>query len=78
MRDGVGSSSMMTAASTALAAVVPKHSETVLSFAAASQLLTSFIGTYIMYFLAVPLQKFMYVHITHVLDHKREVYPEHD
>lgn len=71
MSSGVGSSSMMTAASTALAAIVPQHSETVLSFAAASQLLTSFIGTYIMYFLAVPLQRFLYVHITKVLDHKK-------
>ena len=78
MSSGVGSSSMMTAASTALAAIVPDHSETILSFAAASQLLTSFIGTYIMYFLAVPLQKFMYIHITHLLDNKKEEYPEHD
>lgn len=78
MSSGVGSSSMMTAASSALAALVPKHSETILSFAAASQLLTSFIGTYIMYFLAVPLQRFMYVHLTSLLDKKEEVYPEHD
>ena len=78
MSSGVGSSSMMTAASSALAALVPKHSETILSFAAASQLLTSFIGTYIMYFLAVPLQRFMYVHLTSLLDKKKEVYPEHD
>ena len=37
-----------------------------------------FIGTYIMYFLAVPLQRFMYVHLTSLLDKKKEVYPEHD
>lgn len=78
MSAGVGSSSMMTAASSSLAALVPKHSDTILSFAAASQLLTSFIGTYIMYFLAVPLQRFMYTHITSLLDRKKEVYPDHD
>ncbi|MBA1392578.1 DUF3100 domain-containing protein, partial [Lactobacillus sp. XV13L] len=70
--------SMMTAASTSLAALVPQHSDIILSFAAASQLLTSFIGTYIMYFLAVPLQRFMYTHITRLLDKKKEVNPDHE
>lgn len=73
MSSGVGSSSMMTAASSALAAILPQHSDTILSFAAASQLLTSFIGTYIMYFLAVPLLRFMYKRITKRLDRKSEV-----
>lgn len=70
MSSGVGSSSMMTAASSALASILPAHSETILSYAAASQLLTSFIGTYIMYFLAVPLQRHMYTKITNLLDKK--------
>lgn len=60
MSSGVGSASMMTAASSTLAAQVPDVSSTILSFAAASQLLTSFLGTYTMVFLAVPLQRFMY------------------
>jgi hypothetical protein len=57
---GMGSASMMTAASSTLAAHEPEQSDVVLSYAAAAQLLTSFIGTYIMVFLAAPLQKFLY------------------
>ncbi|MCX2456466.1 DUF3100 domain-containing protein [Lacticaseibacillus nasuensis] len=68
MSSGVGSASMMTAASSALVAIHPAHAETITSYAAASQLLTSFIGTYIMYFIAVPLQRFIYNHMTAKLD----------
>ena len=57
---GMGSASMMTAASSTLAAHEPQQSDLVLSYAAASQLLTSFVGTYVMVFLAAPLQKFLY------------------
>lgn len=57
---GMGSASMMTAASSTLAAQVPDLQDTIVSYAAASQLLTSFIGTYTMVFLAVPLQRAIY------------------
>jgi len=57
---GMGSASMMTAASSTLAAQTPDLQDTIVSYAAASQLLTSFIGTYTMVFLAVPLQRFLY------------------
>jgi hypothetical protein len=57
---GMGSASMMTAASSTLAAQAPDLQDTIVSYAAASQLLTSFIGTYTMVFLAVPLQRGMY------------------
>jgi Protein of unknown function (DUF3100) len=57
---GMGSASMMTAASSTLAAQEPELQDTIVSYAAASQLLTSFIGTYTMVFLAVPLQRFLY------------------
>ncbi|MEC0094040.1 hypothetical protein PMSD_22565 [Paenibacillus macquariensis subsp. defensor] len=60
MSSGVGSASMMTAASSALVAQVPEKAETIRAYASASQLLTSFLGTYTMVFLAVPLQRFMY------------------
>lgn len=61
MSSGIGSASMMTAASSSLVAQSPKEmAGTITSYAAASQLLTSFLGTYIMVFLAVPLQRFMY------------------
>ncbi|GAA1487496.1 DUF3100 domain-containing protein [Brachybacterium sacelli] len=57
---GMGSASMMTASSSTLAAQVPQLQDTIVSYAAASQLLTSFIGTYTMVFLAVPLQRALY------------------
>ncbi|WP_216639483.1 DUF3100 domain-containing protein [Brachybacterium sp. P6-10-X1] len=57
---GMGSASMMTAASSTLAAQAPDLQDTIISYAAASQLLTSFIGTYTMVFLAVPLQRAMF------------------
>lgn len=60
MASGMGSSSMMTAASSSLVALYPDQESVILSYATASQLLTSFLGTYTMGFLAVPLQKFMY------------------
>ncbi|WP_025681804.1 DUF3100 domain-containing protein [Paenibacillus massiliensis] len=60
MSAGVGSASMMTGASSALIAINPEMTETINGYAAASQLLTSFLGTYTMVFLAVPLQRFMY------------------
>ncbi len=57
---GVGSASMMTGSSSALVAIAPDMAQTINGYAAASQLLTSFLGTYTMVFLAVPLQRFMY------------------
>ena len=61
---GMGSASMMTASSSVLAAIHPEHAETIRAYAAASQLLTSFIGTFTMVFLAVPLQRFLYRKLT--------------
>lgn len=61
---GMGSASMMTAASSALAAIHPEKAEVIRAYAAASQLLTSFIGTFTMVFIAVPLQRFMYNKLT--------------
>ena len=61
---GVGSASMMTAASSALVAIHPEKAETIRAYAAASQLLTSFVGTFTMVFIAVPLQRFMYNKLT--------------
>lgn len=60
---GVGSASMMTAASSSLVAIRPEMADTIRAYAAASQLLTSFIGTFTMVFLAVPIQKFIYKHL---------------
>lgn len=60
MASGVGSGSMMSAASATLVASMPELESTILAYASASQLLTSFLGTFTMIFLAVPLQRFMY------------------
>ncbi|MDY0393656.1 DUF3100 domain-containing protein [Virgibacillus halophilus] len=60
MASGVGSGSMMSAASASLVASMPDLQSTILAYASASQLLTSFLGTFTMIFLAVPLQRFMY------------------
>lgn len=57
---GLGSASMMTAASSSLVPIYPNDAETITSFAAASQLVTSFMGTYVMVFLSIPLMNVMY------------------
>ena len=64
MASGMGSASMMAGASSALSAVVPEKADMISAYAAASQLLTSFLGTFTMVFLAVPLQRFMYKKLT--------------
>lgn len=61
---GLGSASMMTAASSAIVGLYPIESATIISYAAAAQLVTSFIGTFVMVFLSIPLLKFMYRLIT--------------
>lgn len=60
MASGVGSGSMMSASSASLVAQVPEMESTILAYASASQLLTSFLGTFTMVFLAAPLQQFLY------------------
>lgn len=57
---GLGSASMMTAASSSLIPLYPNHAETIFSYAAASQLITSFMGTYIMVFLSIPLMNVIF------------------
>ena len=64
MASGVGSASMMAAASSSLTATIPDHADTISAYASASQLLTSFLGTFTMLFLAVPLQRRLYKLLT--------------
>lgn len=64
MASGMGSASMMAAASSSLSAAFPQLEETIRAYAATSQLLTSFFGTFTMVILAAPLQKFMYKKLT--------------
>lgn len=55
MACGIGSASMMSAASASSAAVLTEYSDEVLSFAATSNLLTSASGLYMMIFISIPL-----------------------
>ncbi len=57
---GLGSASMMTAASSSLIPLYPGSESTITSYAAAAQLVTSFMGTYIMVFFSIPLMNFLF------------------
>ncbi|PLX31782.1 MAG: DUF3100 domain-containing protein [Clostridiales bacterium] len=61
MASGMGSGSMMTAASSSLAAAVPSGmSETVLAYAATSNMLTGVTGLYVVIFISIPLVNKLY------------------
>jgi len=60
MAGGMGSGSMMTAASGSLAAAVPEMSEQILAYAATSNMLTGVTGLYSTVFLGIPLVNFLY------------------
>ena len=60
MACGMGSGSMMTAASQALAATVPEMAEEVLAFAAASNVATNLDGVYMELFVSLPVANFIY------------------
>lgn len=61
MACGMGSGSMMTASSTALAATVPPEMvEEVLAYAATSNILTNLDGLYMELFIALPVANFLY------------------
>ncbi len=60
MACGIGSASMMTAASSALAEAVPSMKETILAYAATSNMLTGVTGMYMVIFVGLPLVNFLY------------------
>lgn len=60
MGSGVGSGSMMAAASGAIAAVFPSEAKQIASFAAASNLITTIIGIYFTLFVSLPVANRMY------------------
>jgi hypothetical protein len=61
MASGMGSGSMMTAASSSLAAAVdPALSDTVLAYAATSNMLTGVTGLYMVIFISIPLVNKLY------------------
>jgi len=60
MACGIGSASMMTAASTSLATAVPEMKDTILAYAATSNLLTGVTGLYMVLFIGLPLVNKLY------------------
>ncbi|KAF5031050.1 hypothetical protein DSECCO2_631780 [anaerobic digester metagenome] len=60
MACGMGSGSMMTAASTALATTVPEMADQILAYAATSNIFTNIDGMYVELFIALPLANFIY------------------
>jgi hypothetical protein len=61
---GIGSASMMTASSSALAETVPAMKDTILAYAATSNMLTGVTGMYSVIFLGLPLVNFLYKKFT--------------
>lgn len=60
MACGMGSASMMTAASASLSSAVPGMKDTILAYAATSNLLTGVTGLYSVIFLGLPLTNWLY------------------
>lgn len=60
MGAGVGSGSMMAAASGAIKAVFPEHANDILMYAGASNLLTTIIGIYFSLFVSLPITEYLY------------------
>ena len=60
MACGVGSATMMTASSLALAAALPEMSEEILAYAATSNICSSIDGLYMTLFLGIPIANFIY------------------
>ena len=60
MACGVGSATMMTASSQALAAALPEMSEEILAYAATSNICSSIDGLYMTLFFGIPIANFIY------------------
>lgn len=60
MACGMGSGSMMTASSQALATAVPAMAEEILAYAATSNIMTNVTGLYMELFIAIPTANFLY------------------
>ncbi|AZO93451.1 DUF3100 domain-containing protein [Halocella sp. SP3-1] len=73
MASGMGSGSMMTAASGSLAEIVPGMRDTVLAYAATSNMLTGVTGLYSVVFLGLPLVNFLYDKLSPIIGRGKEV-----
>ncbi len=72
MASGMGSGSMMTAASSSLAAAAdPALKDTILAYAATSNMLTGVTGMYSVIFIALPLTNWYYKKLSPVIAAKK-------
>jgi len=67
MGSGVGSGSMMAAATGAIATVFPEYKQEILMYAGASNLLTTIVGIYFCLFISLPLTNYFYKKLTPIL-----------
>ena len=70
MGAGVGSGSMMAAASGAIKAVFPEYGDQILAYAGASNLLTTVIGIYFCLFVSLPVTNYLYKTLSPMLGRK--------
>lgn len=73
MACGVGSASMMSSSSASLAVTVPAMKDTILAYAATSNLLTGIDGVYSELFLGLPIANWMYRKLSPHFHRKKEV-----
>ena len=71
MGAGVGSGSMMAAATGALAVTFPDHAEDIALYAGAANLMTTLLGTYICLFFSLPVTARLYQWLEPILGRKR-------
>lgn len=71
MGAGVGSGSMMAAASGAIKAVFPEQANEILMYAGASNLLTTIIGIYFCLFVSLPVTNYLYKVLTPIIGRKQ-------
>ncbi len=72
MGSGMGSGSMMAAGSGSLAQAVPEMSDTILAYAATSNMLTGVTGLYVVIFVALPLTNFLYDKLEPILGRNKK------
>jgi len=71
MGSGVGSGSMMAAATGAIATVFPDQKQEILMYAGASNLLTTIVGIYFCLFVSLPITNYLYKRLSPILSPNR-------
>lgn len=73
MACGIGSGTMMTASSQALAETIPEMADDILAFAATSNVMTNVTGLYMILFISLPIANFIYKCLSKVFKDKVKV-----